>query len=425
MLTRLLTAFCFALVLSVSAEPLKISVKSEAAILINADTGAILFEKNAHKQFQPASITKIAAALVALKKAEDKLDVLVTPDPDALITVTEESKVRSNYKGPAYWLVSDGKHMGIKKGEKMSLRDLLYGVMVVSANDATNTVAHHVGGSIPQFVDEMNACAKEVGCKNTQFQNPHGLYHPKHLTTAYDMAMITKEAMKNPIFREIVKTVRFTRPKTNMQDAMTLLQTNRLLRPGPYNYPKAIGVKTGHHSKAQQTFVAAAKQPDGRTLIAVMLKCKERAMILKDAINLFEAAFNQPKVKKIYLKAGEQKFQTQIAGANRVLETYTQDNLEMEFYPAEDPQAKCFLYWKDLELPIKKGAVVGELRLMDGRDQVLKLVSLYAKDDVKKTLYQKLKQGVSSVFRPGLAMFLFWGSVLTVGFIAVPRLINR
>lgn len=423
MFVRLVIVAVFGFVLNLEAEELKISVQAESAILMNAETGAILFQKNPHEIRFPASTSKIATASFALKKAGSQLEVMVTAQKDALATIKQEERNRSNYTLPAYWMTTDAAHMGIKAGETMSLRNLLFGVLVVSACDACNVVAQHVSGSVPKFMEEVNAYMKEIGCRNSFFTNPHGLHDPKHRSTAYDLAILTKEALKNPNFREIVSTVRFTRPKTNKQEPVTLLQTNRLLRPGPFNYPKAIGVKTGHHSKAQQTFVAAAQQADGRTLIAVLLHCKERNQILRDTIKLFEAAFNQPKVNRIYLKAGIQTFQSQIPGAHKALQTYTKENLNLEFYPAEDPNAKCFIFWKELYLPIQKGDPVGVLKLTDSDGKVLKQVTLYAGDDVKMTWAHWMKGKVAAVFRPGVVMAVFWGSLLTgSAFVIIPRL---
>ena len=187
------------------------------------------------------------------------------------------------------------------------MRTLLEGMMVVSGNDAANVIAQGIGPSIPGFMDELNAHLKQIGCTQTRFLNPHGLHDPNHQTTAYDLALMTAEALKNPVFCEIVSKPRFIRPKTNKQEATALLQSNRLLRPGKYYYSKAIGVKTGYHSKAKSTFVAASKW-EGRTLIAVLMGYKERGEMFEDAIQLFEKAFNQPRVQRRYLKAGPQTF---------------------------------------------------------------------------------------------------------------------
>jgi len=236
---------------------------------------------------------------------------------------------------------------------------------------------------------------KDLGCKQTRFLNPHGLHHPDHQTTAYDMAILTKEALKDPLFREIVSTAKFTRPKSNKQAPTLLLQTNMLIREGKNHYSKAIGVKTGHTSHAQNTFVGAAEY-EGRTLIAVLLKSKDRSAIFKDSIKLFEAAFNQPKIRKNYLPAGPQKFEKEIAGTENVLKTYTKEDLTLEFYPAEEPEIKCLLYWTHLNLPIEKGAPVAELRLETLDGQVLRSVSLFSSEKMEASwlFWLKLKLGL-------------------------------
>ncbi len=122
--------------------------------------------------------------------------------------------------------------MGLKKGEVMSLRHLLYGAMLVSANDAANVIAKYVGGSVSEFMDELNGYLHSLGAEDTHFMNPHGLFHPEHQTTASDMALIASEAMRDPMFRKIVSTVHHTRPKTNKQEPTTMLQSNKLLKKG-------------------------------------------------------------------------------------------------------------------------------------------------------------------------------------------------
>ncbi len=132
--------------------PFSLSVHAESAILINADTGTILFEKKARTLHYPASITKVATALYALLQAKDQLDTIITADQDAIASITEEAQRRSHYTVPAHWLIPGGTHMGIKRGEQLSMRTLLYGMMIVSANDAANVIAQHIGGTIPNFV---------------------------------------------------------------------------------------------------------------------------------------------------------------------------------------------------------------------------------------------------------------------------------
>lgn len=377
-------------------DQLALDVHAEAAILMNADTGAVLYEKNAHVLHYPASITKVATAIYALQTLADKMDVAIAADQDCIGTVKEEAIRKSNYTLPAYLLIPDGSHIGIKRGEILSVRDLFYGMMVSSGDDAANMIAKYAGETIPKFMDGLNLYVKEVGCQSSTFYNPHGLHHPKQQTTAYDVAILTREALKNPLFREIVATVRYTRPKTNKQDPTTLVQTNRLLRAGPYYYPKAIGVKTGYYSLAGNNLVAAAKDGD-RTLIAVVLKVKERKDIFLDTKKMFEAAFSQPKVQRVFLRKGEQKFALNLQGAEKPIPSYIRDDLTLEYYPAEEPSVKCLLIWdQHVQLPVTKDLALGQIVLQSEQGTPLQAVPIYASEDVTSTWLHYLK----SFFRP-------------------------
>lgn len=372
------------------AKTLDLSVHAESAILMNADTGAILFEKNPHTLCYPASVTKIATAIFALNKVGDKLETLIAAEQDAVASISEEAKKRSHYTVPAYWLVPGGSHIGIKRGEELSLEALFYGLMVASGNDAANVIAQYTGGTISDFMRSLNAYVKEIGCKNSTFYNPHGLYHPKHQTTAYDMALIMKEALKNRKFCEIISTVRYTRPKTNKQEPTVLLQTNKMLRKGKYFYPKAIGGKTGYLAAANHTLVVAAKEGE-RTLIAVLLNSKERNDVFADAIEMFETAFKQPKVQRLFFKKGHQKFELELNGAVKAIPTYIENDIALDYYPAEEPTIKCLLAWKSLMPPIKKGQVVGEILLQSREGETLQKVPLFAEEDISATWNWRLK----------------------------------
>jgi len=375
-----------------SAEKLNLSVSAESAILINADTGAILYEKKPHDPHYPASITKVPTALYALQKAQDQLDTICVADQECIGTVTEAVLRRSNYTLPAYLLIPDGSHIGVKKGEELSFRDLLYGMMLASGDDAANIIAKQISGSIPQFMEEMNAYIKALGANNTTLMNPHGLHHPNQTTTAYDMAIIAKEALKNKTFCEIVSTVRYMRPKTNKQAAYMMIQTNKLLRKGPCYYPKAIGVKTGYYSLAGSTVVAAARDKD-RTLIAVLLKSRDRKEMFLDAKKMFEIAFSQPKVQKELLAKGKQTFTLAIPDAEKPLTTYTEEPLIIQYYPAEEPKVKCAMHWAEgLKLPIVKGQKVGSVILYRDGEKYLSPIPIYAEEAVNERSYFKVKQ---------------------------------
>lgn len=372
-----------------TAKHLPLTVGAESAILINADTGTILYEKNAYSTQYPASLTKIATCLYALHLAGDNLALVCTAERDSVATIGEHEQQKSNYKLPAYWLTPQSSHIGIKTGEKMSLKDLLYGMMIASGGDASNVIAQNLGGTVPDYMHDVNDYLASIGCTNTHFMNPHGLHHPDHITTAHDLAHMTRTAMMLPTFRQIVKTTSYPRPKTNKQESTTLVQTNRLLKKGKYYYSKAIGVKTGFTTPAQSCLVAAAKQND-RTLIAVVLKNPDRDTMFLEVKAMFEKAFQETKVSKILIKEGSQKHTLNLKGAKDVVKTYVEEAAAISYYPSEEPKLKSYLAWDDLELPIMKGDRVGEIAIKDERGSVIKKTILYSQEDVNHTFWAKM-----------------------------------
>jgi len=268
-------------------------------------------------------------------------------------------------------------------------------LLIASGNDAANVIALSIGKTVPDFMAEVNSYLKKVGCQQTHFCNPHGLYHPQHVTTALDMAILTCQAMKNPVFRKIVSTTRCVRPETNKQKASVLIQGNRLLRKGKSYYSKAVGVKTGHIAMAQNTLVAAAIKGE-RLLVAVLLKCKEREKIFQDAIQLFEAAFNQPKVERILLKAGETTHVFSPEGAATPAKTTIAESISIAFYPAEEPDLNASLEWKNLKFPIAKGVCVGEISIRTTEGKLLYTVPLYSAESISETWAHWFKSFFSS-----------------------------
>ncbi|MGA8163806.1 MAG: D-alanyl-D-alanine carboxypeptidase family protein [Waddliaceae bacterium] len=370
-------------------------VSAESAILINADTGAVLYEKNARQLQFPASLTKIATAAYTLSIKGGDLDEMIVADRDVFASISEEKIRRSNYTLPSHWLDQKATHIGIKAGEELSLRDLLHGMLIASGADASNVIAKHVGGSISTFMEGMNHYLQELGCRQTVLTNPHGLHHPNQQTTAYEMAQITREALNNPTFREIVKKTQAARPQTNMQKATTLVQSNKLLRQGKYYYSKAIGVKTGYTSDAQYTFVGAAKDRE-RTLIAVLLKCEKREERFKDAKKLFELAFSETKRRRTLLNSGRQAPTLTLPGAAKPLEGYIEHDVVIESYPAEEPEISCFLSWNRVEIPVKKGQQVGQLTIEDREGSILRTEPLLAAEDVSFSWHHRLTQWVGA-----------------------------
>ena len=387
----ILCCFCFAL--SGVAQPLDVEVTARSAIVMNADTGAILYEKHPHLPSYPASITKVATALFVLDHKKPSLDQLVTVSGEAL----KIKPVKKEGDFPAYWGEIDGTKMGLIKGEILSLESLLHGLLLISGNDAANTLAEGVSPSISDFMEELNGYVRSLGCVNTQFRNPHGLHHPEHFTTAYDICLITKKALQVPKFREIVAKVSYLKPKTNKQPQTEIRNFNALIKPGQYFYPKAIGIKTGYHSKAVNTLVAAAEH-EGRTLIAVLLGCPHRKSRYEDAIRLFEAAFGEEKQTRLLLDT-TQAFSREIPGGKQPLKGALASPIEIAFYPSEEPTCKALLHWDVVPLPIRKGQKVGEVRIQTEEGSLLTKGELLAQETVEGTFFFTVKEKLSSWFR--------------------------
>lgn len=235
-----------------TAEPV---VEAEGAVLMDASTGQVLFGKNQDKQFYPASITKVMTALVVLERC--KLTDVVTFSASA--TTNLESGAVS---------------LNITEGDQLTVEQALYGLLLKSANEIGNGLAEHVGGSISGFADLMNAKAKELGCKNTHFANPHGLNDSTHMTTPYDMALIMRAALQNETFRKIDTTLTYNFPATKKAGARTITMGHKMMYPSDSRYYEGIiGGKTGYTSKAGNTLVTGV-QRNGVSLIAVVLKSK-------------------------------------------------------------------------------------------------------------------------------------------------------
>lgn len=255
---------------------------SPGVILMEESTGTILYEKNSDEAHYPASITKIMTTLLALENGN--LSDMVTFSDDA-INNTEGSGIARDY------------------GEQMTLEQCLYGVMLESANECAYAVAEHVGGTVENFVDMMNAKAKELGCTNTHFANPHGLQDENHYTTAHDMALIAQAAYQNETFRIIIGTKMYTIPPTNKHAEETVLRNHHDMLCTYHNanrkylYPYCVGGKTGYTATANSTLVTYAEK-DGMTLICVVMNTQSPNQFI-DTVNLFDYAFDNFQVLNV------------------------------------------------------------------------------------------------------------------------------
>ena len=228
-------------------------IAAQGAILYDVTHDNFIFEKNADKQFPPASITKVLTALLVLEHAK------------LTDTVTYSKTAVTNLESGAVTLQ-------LQEGDKVSVKDSLYGLMLKSANEVANGLAEHVGGSLKGFSTMMNAKAKELGCTNSNFVNPNGLNNSEHYTTARDMARITAEAFKNETFREITSTASYKFPATKAAKARMISMGHKMIYKSNASYYSGIlGGKTGYTSKAGNTLVTCVER-DGVRMVAVILK---------------------------------------------------------------------------------------------------------------------------------------------------------
>lgn len=242
--------------------PLDTGCQSEAGIVMDLDSGAVLFAQNIHVQEYPASITKLLTALVVVENAS--MDEQVTFSHDAVYNVESGS----------------GNKLQLEEGDVLSVKDCLYIMLLQSSNQAANALAEHVGGSREAFADMMNEKAASLGCRESHFVNPSGLNDPEQLTSAYDMAQIGAAVFGNPTLLEICSTTSATLPPTiNNPNGRTYSMEHKLVVTGDSSdenyYPSAVAGKTGYTSLAGQTLVTYAEQ-DGRRQVAVTLKSTQR-----------------------------------------------------------------------------------------------------------------------------------------------------
>ena len=268
----------------------EVSLNSEAAILVEVSTGRIIYEKNSTKKLYPASTTKILTAILVIENC--KLDDIVTVKESALNNI------------PNGYVTCN-----LQIGEQLSIKDLLYALMIPSANDAAYVLAEHVAGSVDNFSTMMNDKARELGCKTTHFVNPNGIHDDSHYSTAYDLYLLADYAMKNETFRNLVATTEYTLPATEKypNTDRVLKTTNELLNENSrnYYYKNAIGIKTGYTSKAGNCLVAGATR-DGLEFIAVVLNggTTEQGLNSRyvDSKKLFEYAYDNFTLTKIIEK---------------------------------------------------------------------------------------------------------------------------
>ncbi len=303
-----LIIFFLSIILSISILNFKVHAKdsipevsADSAVLIDAVTGTILYSKNMDTAYPPASTTKLMTALLTLEKS--KLDD----------TVTVSKKVP----------FVDGSKIGLSEGEEIKVKDLLYGLILMSGNDCAEALAEHIGGSIENFSVMMTSRAKELGCENTNFVNPSGLYNENHKTSAKDLAFIMREIVKNADYREIASTFAYKVPPTNKHpEGIHLGNENKLINKNSmYYYQGAEAGKTGYTVQSLHSYVASANR-NGQRLIVALVHDKNKAFYT-DSKNLFNYGFNNFELTQLYKKGD-------------TVDTFSEDGLKVPLTAAED-----------------------------------------------------------------------------------------
>lgn len=334
---------------SLSVEP---NVASSAAILVESSTGKILFEKNSHEKMYPASTTKVMTAILVLENCD--LEEMAAVSRNAVFSI------------PSGYV-----NCNLRENEQIRVKDLMYALMVKSANDAAVVLAEHVGGSVEGFADKMNEKATELGCQNTHFVNPNGIHHENHYSTAYDLSLMACYAMKNETFRNYVSTTSYTLPATNQyptQDRICLT-TNDMIRPNSRYYQEnVIGVKTGYTTEAKNCLISAARE-NSVELIGVVLHAGTNAAGLSerylDTKALFDYGFHDfafrdivkanDVVKNIEIENGNKDTKNLNLLAKDTLFAYLNQETDLSSLTPE------ITLNENLEAPIEAGSVLGKI----------------------------------------------------------------
>ncbi len=272
--------FCFTCT-SVHAETTQPEINAQGCVLIDASTGEVLYGKNDDKTFEPASTTKVMTALITLENCN----------------LTDEVTVQEDFTK------IDGTAIGLLKGDVLTVRDLLLGLLLESGNDCANALADHISGNTTEFSKLMNAKAKELGALHTNFKNPSGLPDPEHTTTAHDLTLFLREAINNKDYINISTTPTYTITLKN-NPAKTIILNNKnymINKNSKYYYPFAICGKNGYTTKSNQTYVAAAEK-DGHVLVAAFLNALNKDQNFSDMQTVFNYGFDNYSLVHLYKK---------------------------------------------------------------------------------------------------------------------------
>ncbi|MCI5810620.1 MAG: D-alanyl-D-alanine carboxypeptidase [Clostridiales bacterium] len=397
-------------------EPLE--VEARAAILVDVNSGEVLFEQNADAKQYPASLTKIMTALLVAEHCDfqDLVEVKASAFSD---------------------LIAAGSSAGLKEGEILSVENLLYCMLVSSGNDAANVLAEYVGGTLTQFYDMMNQKAAELGCTGTHFANAHGLHNENHYTTARDLYRITREFVANDALMKIANTVSYAVPATNMTPTQRILNSTNLLISGTktikYIYSPARGIKTGTTTPAGYCLVSSAEK-NGLYLVSVLLGAGKdettgNIMSFVETKRMFEWGFHHYAYQEI-VGSGEPVVElpvdlSQDADAVVAVTQSAITSLMPSDFDAKDVVITPWLYEERLTAPVTKGQVLGEADVSyDGRSYGrIKLVAL---SNVERSNFLYSVDQIKAYVTNPVLWLVIAGVIAAIGaYIVVAILLNR
>ena len=344
------------------------NIGAERALIADLDSGRILFSKNVDAQASPASLTKIMTVLLAVEAIEDgshSADELVTAQADCRAGMDESSSTAN-----------------IQPGEELRYIDLMYCAMLASANEACNILAACIDGSVSAFVEHMNSRAAEIGCTNTHFANTNGLTDSQHYTTAYDLYLLTKEAVSHPMFMEICNTQTYQVPATNSSAERSLANSNALIcgdsiYGSEYLYQYAAGVKTGYTRDAGYCLISTAEK-DGVRVIAVIMGCSgplldgtEKYYNFINSINAYDWVFgNFSYQTAVSAEKNVMSVNVSMAEGDGNVQLRPQSDVELLLPNDADLDAvtlQTSVYQDKLVAPLDAGTVLGEAEIfIDG-----------------------------------------------------------
>lgn len=348
--------------------PVSVSaISAKSAILIDSASGRVLYEHNSYEKLPMASTTKIMTGLLAC----------------------ESGKLNKSVKASHFASATEGSSLWLKIGEELTLEELSYGLMLKSGNDAAVAIAEYLGGSVDAFALLMNKRAREIGAINTNFVNPHGLDAEGHYTTAYDLAIISREAMKNKKFREVVSTKTYSIPMQGEKWDRALKNHNKLL----WNYDGCIGIKTGFTKKCGRCLVSSAER-NGRELICVTLNAPDD---WKDHTYMLDYGFDNFNTKVVSKKGEYACNYIYDDKNNRSVNLYFGDDYIISI--AENDVIKTEIMYEKIILPAEKGIKAGSMIVYCNGEKISEIDLITDKKLNKLSFLQKVKHLLHKIFK--------------------------